>query len=455
MGLAFWVCLAVAGCVTPRPAAVATVPIPSVQLEALDEGMKAYEERDYTKALKLFQSVILRFPGSPLLEEAQWMIGKTYESSNEFGRALAEYLSFTANFPNSAHRYEAELRIDFLKGMLRQQKGERFFRRYVGVVLSGDPQAAVGRLDRALQDVPAEGTRVVVLQGYGPGGVYFKTDQASVIREATGDAVRSVHRRGDRVWIRIPIRNLPWFKAPGAERDTRYDPVRKRLEPTDALDFFNPETLGRLERFYLDLAAAGPDGFLIDEDPLIGPWEGFSPTARAAFLLDFGEVLRPDRLIAASDPPGRKAPAPESAWTPLFWQWTGWKNRQVLSHMAEIIKAVRNRYPSVEWVRVVPASAVTQPNVALARSGIDLLEEKLRGFDYFGIAVSADSGPDNPLVVLDRAVDLIGDPKRVIALVPMTQAQWAVSHSGDFQGAGLLLTEAAEAPKTPLTRRRH
>jgi len=126
-----------------------------------------------------------------------------------------------------------------------------------------------------------------------------------------------------------------------------------------------------------------------------------------------------------------------------------------LSHMAEIIKAVRNRYPSVEWVRVVPASAVTQPNVALARSGIDLLEEKLHGFDYFAIAVSADSRPDNPLVVLDRMVDLVGDPMRVIALVPVTQAHWAVSHSGDFQGAGLLFSEAAEAPKTPLTRRRH
>jgi hypothetical protein len=221
------------------------------------------------------------------------------------------------------------------------------------------------------------------------------------------------------------------------------------LDPTDALDFFNPSTLERLEQFDRDLAATGMDGFVIDEDPLIGPWEGFSPMAQAAFLLDFNERLEPDRLIPVTGSAGRVIPGPESSGTPLFWKWTGWKNRQVLGHIAEVMKAVRSRYPTVDWVRIVPISAVTQPQVALARSGIDLLEEKTRGFDYFAIASSVRAGPDNPFVVLDRMINLIGDPKRAIALIPITQAHWAGSHLNDFQGAGFLFSDAEEARKTP------
>jgi hypothetical protein len=455
MGFGLFVCLAVADCAAPRPPSVSSAPIPPVQLEAFEEGMKAYEQEDYGKAVRLFQAVILRFPGSPLLAEAQWMTGKSYESDNDYERAAREYRSFIDNFPKSAHRYETGLRLDFLDDILQRRRGKKPYRRHVGIALPGDPEKTVGRWEKALADLPIEGARVVVIQGFGTDGVYFKTNQAAVIRDTVADAVQAAHRRGYRVWVRIPVRHLPWFKVPGEERDLRYDPVRKRMTPTDALDFFNPATLGRLEQFDLDLAATGIDGFMIDEDPLIGPWEGLGAKARAAFELDFGEGLEPDRLNAPAGSAGLKASAPEVSGTPLFWKWSGWKNRQIIGHMAEVMKTVRDRYPLVDWVRVVPVSAVTQPQVALARSGIDLLEEKLHGFDYFAIAVSADSGPDNPLVVLDRLVDLIGDPTRVIALVPMNQVQWAVSHSGDFQGAGLLFSEAAEAPKTPLTRRRH
>ena len=449
IGLGLFVCLGMAGCAAPRPMTVSIPPIPPVQLEAFDRGMKAYEERNYGDALRQFQVVIARFPGSPLLEEAQWMIGKSYESANEFDRALKEYQSFNVNFPKSAHRYEAALRIDFLENVLERQRGRRSFQRYVGVVLSDDPQKAVGRLENAFKDIPIEGPRVVVIQGYGSDGVYFRTQLASVVRESLAGAVKAAHQRGYKVWVRIPIRHLPWFKVSGEERDLRYDPVRKRLGPTDALDCFNPSTLDRLEQFELDLAATGMDGFVIDEDPLIGPWEGFSATAQAAFLMDFGEHLQPDRLIQVPRSAGRVTPAPESSGTPLFWKWTGWKNRLVLGHMAEVMKAVRNRYPSVDWIRVVPISAVTQPQVALARSGIDLLEEKMHGFDYFAIAPSVNAGPDNPFVVLDRMKNLIGDPNRAIVLIPRTRTQWAVSHLNDFQGSGFLFSDDGEERKTP------
>jgi hypothetical protein len=275
------------------------------------------------------------------------------------------------------------------------------------------------------------------------------------MNETIPGAVKAAHARGFKLWVRLPARHLPWFKVPGEERDLRYDSVKKRTAPTAALDLFNPMTLDRLGRFYLDLAATGADGIVIDEEPLIDAWEGFSPAAQAGFLQDFGEPLRPDGLTTLAGADGKTGLRPESSGTPLFWKWAGWKNREVLNRLSEVFRTVRGRYPDLDWVRIVPPSAVTEPHIALARSGVDLLEEKLHGFDYFGIALSLDRKGDNPFVLLDRLIELIGDSKRVIALVPMSQEPRAAPHLKDFQGAGLLFTEDEKEPGAPLTRRRH
>ncbi len=454
IGIGLVVSLGLASCAVPRPPAVSPDPVPAVQRDAFEEGLKAYQDRDYDKAVRQFQTVIVRFPGSPLLEEAQWMIGKSYEADNAFERALKEYQSFLSNFQNSPHRYEAALRIDFLDGVLRQRTTQRSFMRHVGISLSGDPGKAPARWGKALEAVTFDGTRTVILAGYGANGVYFKTDQAPVMNETILGAVKAAHARGFKLWVRLPARHLPWFKVPGEERDLRYDPVKKRIVPTTALDLFNPMALDRLGRFYLDLAATGADGIVIDEASLSEAWEGFSPAAQTAFLQDFGEPLQPGRLVTIPNAGGKTNLAPESAGTPLFWKWAGWKNREALSRLAEVFKTVRARYPDLDWVRIVPPSAVTQPHIALARSGLDLLEEKQRGFDYFGIELSSKQKRDNPFVLLDWLITLIGDSKRVIALVPSIEERWAASHLNDFQGAGLMLSEPEKEPGAPLTRRR-
>lgn len=455
IGIGLVLLLGLAGCAVSRPPAVSPVPIPVVQREVFEAGLKAYQDRDYAKAVRQFQTVIVRFPGSALLEESQWMIGKSYEAENAFERALKEYQSFLVNFPNSSHRYEAALRIDFLESFLHERTTQRSFTRHVGVSLSGDPGKAPARWETALDAAASDGMRTVILSGYGPNGVYFKTDQAPVVDASIPGAVKTAHSRGFKLWVRLPARHLPWFKIPGEERDLRYDPVKKRIGPTSALDLFNPMTLDRLGRFYLDLAATGADGIVIDEESLIDAWEGFSPAAQAGFLQDFGEPLQPDRLMTVPGSGGKTDRLPESSGTPLFWKWIGWKNREVLNRLAEVFKTVRARYPDLDWVRIVPASAVTQPHIALARSGLDLLEEKQHGFDYFGIALSFDQKQDNPFALLDRLIELIGDPKRVIALVPSAEEHLMASHLKDLQGVGLMFFEAEKEPGAPLTRRRH
>jgi Outer membrane lipoprotein len=453
IGLGLIGVLGISGCAEYHPPPPPPLMIPIVQRQAFEEGMKAYQDGDYPNAARKFQNVIGRFPGSPLLEEAQWMIGKSYEGDGQAERAVKEYRSFMANFPESAHGYEAKLRIDFLEGLLHERTTQRSFVTHYGLILNGDPKSTVARWKSEMPSIPAGGLPTVVLSGYGENGVYFKTNQALVIHDSISEAVKAAHARGYTVWIRVPARHMPWFKVPGDERDLRYEPVGKRVVLTSALDLFNPVTLNRLKAFYGDLASTGADGVVIEEETWIEPLEGFSPAARAAFVQDFGEPLDPARLINPESAKGKKGLSPETAGTSLFWRWAGWRNREMLNRLSDVWKSVRGEHPGLVLVRFVPSDSLVKPNVALARSGIDLLEEKQHGFDYFGVALSVDAKREEAFAILGRMIEFIGNSKRVIARLPMADKKQAVSFLRDFQGAGVLFTETLMRPAGPLTRR--
>jgi tetratricopeptide (TPR) repeat protein len=453
IGLGLIGALGISGCAEYHPPAPRPVIIPVIQRQAFEEGMKAYQDRDYPNAVRKFEDVIGRFPGSPLLEESQWMIGKSYEADGQADRAVKEYRSFLANYPDSAHQYEAKLRIDFLEGLLHERTAQRTFVTHYGLILNGDPENAAARWKSEMPSIPAGGLPTVVLSGYGDNGVYFKTSQAPVIHDSIPEAVKAAHARGYRIWIRLPARHMPWFKVPGDERDLRFEPVGKKTVLTSALDLFNPMTLNRLKAFYGDLASTGADGIVIEEEAWIEPLEGFSPAARAAFAQDFGEPLDPARLISPASVKEEKSFSPETAGTPLFWRWAGWRNREMLNRLSDVWKSVRADHPGLVLVRFIPSDSLVKPNVALARSGIDLLEEKQHGFDYFGVALSFDAKREEAFAILGRMIEFIGDSKRVIARLPMADKKQAVSFLTDFQGAGVLFAEALKRPAGPLTRR--
>jgi len=195
IGLGLIGALGISGCAGYHPPAPPPVTIPVVQQKAFEEGMKAYQDRDFPNAVRKFGAVIGRFPGSPLLEESQWMMGKSYEADGQAERAVKEYQAFLANYPDSAHGYEAKLRIDFLEGLLHERTGQRSFVTHSGIILNGDPGSAPARWNSEMPSIPAGGIPTVVLSGYEDKGVYFKTSQALVIRDSIPDAVQAAHAR--------------------------------------------------------------------------------------------------------------------------------------------------------------------------------------------------------------------------------------------------------------------
>ena len=75
------------------------------------------EDRKYVQAIERFQNVIYRYPGSGLMEDAQYWLAKTYFEKREYEQAELEYKFLLSNFPNSRFTIKAnyELALTYLK----------------------------------------------------------------------------------------------------------------------------------------------------------------------------------------------------------------------------------------------------------------------------------------------------------------------------------------------------
>ncbi|HEY4485742.1 MAG TPA: hypothetical protein VI702_05435, partial [Nitrospiria bacterium] len=361
---------------------------------------------------------------------------RSHEAAGALNQARRVYEDFQRNYPASSHQYEAGLRIAMLKDLTAPKPTPKSYPRRSGWFLGGRPDQTSARLKKLSKTPVPKGTRTVVLPGYGPNGVFFKTDQAPSLGNHLADQVRQVHALGMQAWAQMPSRRLPWFKAAGEERDQRYDPVLQRRVPTASLDLFNASVIERLKSFYLDLAGTGIDGILFDDEIFIEPGEGFGAAAQGAYARDFGEPPDPALLFGSGASAGGVF-TPESA-EPHYWRWAGWKSRENLIQMGGVFSAVRAIHPNLVWARIFPLEALAEPHRALARAGFDLAEERLQGADYFGVRLSLRQDGTGLSGILTRAQVQAGQKERIFAVTAFSERPQGLLLS-EVQGVGLML----------------
>lgn len=75
--------------------------------EEFNLGKKLFEEKEYEKAIDGFQNVIYKYPGSGLMEDAQFWLAETYFAKGDYEQAELEYTFLLKNFPNSRFTIKA------------------------------------------------------------------------------------------------------------------------------------------------------------------------------------------------------------------------------------------------------------------------------------------------------------------------------------------------------------
>lgn len=67
-----------------------------------------YQEKDFDKALRLFEMVVSSYKGRPQMERIQFMISQSYFNTKDYFNAAYYFERFATNFPKSSKREEAE-----------------------------------------------------------------------------------------------------------------------------------------------------------------------------------------------------------------------------------------------------------------------------------------------------------------------------------------------------------
>lgn len=85
--------------------------------EEFHRAKQLLENKKYDKAIEAFKDVIYKYPGSGLMEDAQYWLAKAYFDKKDYEQAELEYKFLLRNFSNSrfAIKAEYELAITYLK----------------------------------------------------------------------------------------------------------------------------------------------------------------------------------------------------------------------------------------------------------------------------------------------------------------------------------------------------
>lgn len=272
-------------------------------------------------------------------------------------------------------------------------------------------------------------------------GVYFKSNHAPVVDDVLADIAAISHKHGIRIFAWMTTRYADY----GVEdkRDwyaTAYDLKRNRYVRARGLNLFNREVKNHLIGLYRDLAAYNIDGILFQDDLVLKHLEGFSYDAKLAFAREFGQMPDPEmfyRGVMESSSGKMRV----TSYGDSFWEWSRWKNRNLLNLAAEIMAESRKVNSDLKFAINLMYEAALKPKEALAWLSQDLNEAVKTGFDYYAImAYHIQMGEELGLEgrslyrtvaqLVENALSKVIDPEKL--LVKLQIADWkskkSVSH---------------------------
>ena len=271
------------------------------------------------------------------------------------------------------------------------------------------------------------------------------------------DLVREAHRQQVRVYAVVNLREkLFEGNSHRGWSDIRLNSDSGVLRPSGSPDLLHPEFQESIKRTSLGLATAGVDLIVFRFDPPSGPFDGFSHYGLEGFQRDFHYSLSPRKLFTSADRQ-RTQNAPRSLpvaqdrgqFSPEFWRWAGWKNREYLSVLDSVMAAVRQKQPRARFGIELHTDTMLNPRQALVGYTEDFLEARQRLFDRFIVAVSEPGvhGEVNPFIgqAAMKMTELLDDPAMVFVLVSGRKPMWSTAKEalniktslGLQQGVGL------------------
>ncbi|MFV1951675.1 MAG: poly-beta-1,6-N-acetyl-D-glucosamine N-deacetylase PgaB [Nitrospinota bacterium] len=215
-------------------------------------------------------------------------------------------------------------------------------------------------------------------------GVYFKTPHAPLVDDILGDLVEIAHRNRMKIFAWMTTRRCDWkiYERPDL-RGYKYDIESGGIIPTNGLNIFNKEVQRYLRDIYIDLAAYDIDGILFQDDLILRHTEGYSQEAVNLYMTESGHRVNPNDMFRGIYEKSGKYFV--SYYTPKFWIWAKWKNRQILNLVEAMMGSARSVNPDLKFALNLYYETITDPKNALAWLSQDMNAALKCNFDYYSL----------------------------------------------------------------------
>ena len=213
------------------------------------------------------------------------------------------------------------------------------------------------------------------------GGVYFESNNACVVANLLGNAVAAGHANGVKVHAWMATRSLSFLKG-DAMLSRSFSPNGGTVAGYGA-NIFNPTVRKTIKNLFLELAASGADGILVQDDFIIKYNEGADATACAAFIKETGIACTADTFFAITK--DKNGNSVFGKRTDAYQKWIKWKSEKLRDFLYEIRSEARLINPRLKWAVNIYYETPVFPDKGLAWYAQDMNMLRSAGVDYFAI----------------------------------------------------------------------
>ena len=197
-------------------------------------------------------------------------------------------------------------------------------------------------------------------------GVYFKTKFAPMVSNFLPLVCRLAHHRGIKVYAWMTTLSSTFLRCgKRCHHIYKYIPETRAVVRASRLSPFDPVVSRCLLGIFGDLARNPIDGVLIQDDLILHYNEDFSPIAVRRFSRREGRKRLSPRDLCKFER-NKKGRLALKGYTPLFWEWSDWKDRYLADLLKKLIMVVKETRPAVKVAVDINYEALSAPRSGLA-----------------------------------------------------------------------------------------
>lgn len=435
-------------------------PTPEVELrelraqaeERLQQDAKlAFVRGDYAEAVLLFNRFVRNHPRSTLAPEAQWWLARSYEESGNFRLALARFQRLAQSSKKHPYRHEASLRANTL---IKDLGIEAVSTKIKGLAIKFQSLPGEAASSLKAQNRLSHGAVLLVdlgcpvqrpsnrdLDVRGSDGSDWRNDFGLDLHGVIEDAVGL----GNPVYLGVSLPCLGLFSKLSVGtvpqwHDWIFDPASQRSHISPYFSLFSSGYQDAVNDLLSELSRFKIAGIVLRDEVPLGPHDGLSPIAIKSFEQAFDVKLNPAALFVRGKAvrtsqrhTGQFRDLSMPAYPDMFWKWAGWKARNRLRVMTELVQDLREAVPHLQFGLEIHPESVYAPVYALANFSEDWVETAQAPFDFFVARFPKSSSPgfqqkpyswspsDSPLFqrdLIQQMVDYLEDPQKVWVILP-------------------------------------